>query len=58
MSWYTKSGEIEAAQRMMQLATAWLKQRETTAAKVQTAVVNNSLYRGSMGEMSMEAMNI
>lgn len=58
MAWYTKSGEIEAAQKMMQLATAWLKQRETTAAKVQTAVVANSLYRGSTGELSMEAMNI
>lgn len=58
MAWYVKSGEIEAAQKMMQLATAWLKQRETTAAKVQTAVISNSLYRGSLGELSMEAMNI
>lgn len=58
MSWYTKSGEIEAAQKMMQLATAWLRQREATAAKYQTAVVANSLYRGSTGELSMEAMNI
>lgn len=58
MSWYVKSGEIDAAQKMANLATSWLKARESTAAKTQTAVVANSLYRGSMGEMSMEAVNI
>ena len=58
MDWYARSGEIEAAQKMMQLATTWLKQREVTAAKVQTAVIVNSLYKGSLGELSAEAMNI
>ena len=58
MRWYTKSGEFEAAQKVAQLAVQWLKARETTAAKVQTAVISNSLYRGSLGELSMEAVNI
>lgn len=57
-SWYTKSGEIDAAQKMHALAMNWLKARETTAATVQTPVIVNSLFPGSPGEVSMEAMNI
>lgn len=58
MSWYTKAGEVDAANKMMQLAVNWLKARENTAAKVQTAVITNSLFRGSLGEMSADAVNI
>jgi len=58
MRWYTKSGEFDAAQKVAQLAVQWMKAREATAAKVQTAVISNSLYRGSLGELSMEAVNI
>lgn len=57
-SWYTKSGEIEAAQKMHSLAMNWLKARETTEATVQTPVIVNSLFPGSPGEVSMEAVNI
>lgn len=56
--WYTKSGEIDAAQKMHALAANWLKARETTNATVQTPVIANSLFRGSPGEVSMEAVNI
>ena len=56
--WYTKSGEIDAAQKMHALAANWLKARETTNATVQTPVISNSLFRGSPGELSMEAVNI
>lgn len=56
--WYTKSGEIDAAQKMHALAANWLKARETTNATVQTPVIANSLFRGSPGELSMEAVNI
>ena len=57
-AWYTKSGEIEAAQKMHSLAMNWLKARETTEATVQTPVIVNSLFPGSPGEVSMEAVNI
>lgn len=57
-SWYAKSGEIEAAQKMHALATGWLKARETANDTVQTPVVANSLFMGSAGEVSMEAVNI
>ena len=54
----TKSGEIEAAQKMHSLAMNGLKARETTEATVQTPVIVNSLFPGSPGEVSMEAVNI
>ena len=57
-AWYAKSGEIDAAQKMHALAANWLKARETTNATVQTPVIANSLFRGSPGEISMEAVNI
>lgn len=57
-SWYTKSGEIEAAQKMHGLAANWLKAREVAADTVQTPVVVNSLMLGSPGEVSMESVNI
>jgi hypothetical protein len=57
-SWYTKSGEIDAAQKMHALATNWLRAREITEATVQTPVIVNSLFPGSPGEVSMEAVNI
>lgn len=56
--WYTKSGEIDAAQKMHALAANWLKAREVVNATVQTPVIANSLFRGSPGELSMEAVNI
>ena len=57
-AWYTKSGEIDAAQKMHALAAGWLKAREITNDTVQTPVVVNSLFSGSPGEVSMEAVNI
>lgn len=57
-AWYTKSGEIDSAQKMHALAMNWLKARETTASVVQTPVIVNSLYDGSPGEISMDAVNI
>lgn len=57
-AWYTKSGEIDAAQKLHALAANWLKAREVTNATVQTPVIANSLFRGSPGELSMESVNI
>ena len=57
-AWYTKSGEIDAAQKMHSLAAGWLKAREATADTFQTPLVVNSLFTGSPGEVSMESVNI
>lgn len=58
MAWCTKSGELETAQKLSTLAVNWLKAKETVANKVQTILVANSLYKGSLGELSAEAVNI
>jgi hypothetical protein len=57
-SWCMKSGEIDAAQKLSTMAANWLKAKETVANKVQTIVIANSLYSGSLGEMSADAANI
>ena len=57
-SWYAKSGEIEAAQKMHTLASGWLKAREVAADVVQAPVVVNSLLVGSAGEVSIDSVNI
>lgn len=58
MAWCTRSGELDAAQKLSALATNWLKAKETVANKFQTVTIANSLYKGSLGELSAEAVNI
>lgn len=56
--WAMKAGEATQAQTYRTQAMNWLKAREITDDTVQTQVVVNSVYRGSMGEISEEADNI
>lgn len=56
--WAMKSGEVTQAQNYRSQAMNWLKAREVADDTVQTQVVVNSVYNGSMGEVSEEADNI
>ena len=56
--WMVRSGEVDAAQKLHALAAGWLKTRETTADMVQSSLVVNSIFDNSLGEVSMEAVNI
>lgn len=56
--WYMKSGEADTAQKYYSMAAQWLQAQETTDTTVQTAIVVNSRFAGSPGEVSMEAENI
>lgn len=56
--WQMKSGEVTQAQNYRTQAMNWLKAHEVTDDTIQTQVVVNSVYAGSMGEISEEADNI
>lgn len=56
--WMMKSGETENAQKYYSMAANWLKALEVTEATAQTSVVVNSVFDNSMGEISMESVNI
>lgn len=56
--WMTRSGEVDAAQKLHALAANWLKAREVAADTVQTSVVFNNLFSASLGEASMDSVNI
>ena len=56
--WAMKSGEVTQAQNYRNQAMNWLKAHEVTDDTIQTQVVVNSVYAGSMGEISEEADNI
>lgn len=56
--WAMKSGEVTQAQNYRNQALNWLKAQEVAEDTVQTQVVVNSVYAGSMGELSEEADNI
>lgn len=56
--WAMKSGEPTQAQNYRTQAMNWLKAQEVVEDTVQTQVVVNSVYAGSMGEVSEEADNI
>lgn len=56
--WAMKSGEVTQAQNYRTQAMNWLKAQEITDDTIQTQVVVNSVYSGSMGEISEEADNI
>ena len=56
--WAMRSGEPTQAQNYRTQAMNWLKAQEVADDTVQTQVVVNSVYAGSMGEISEEADNI
>lgn len=56
--WMTRAGEVDAAQKLHALAANWLKAREVANDTVQTSVVFNNLFATSLGEPSMESVNI
>lgn len=56
--WCMKSGEIDKAQKYTDRAAQWLKAKEVTNDTVQTPIVVNSLFDGSMGEISGDAFNV
>lgn len=56
--WQMKSGEVQQAQNYRAQAMNWLKSHEVVDETKQTQVVINSVYKGSMGELSDEAENI
>lgn len=56
--WMMKAGETENAQKYYSMAANWLKALEVTEATAQTSVVVNSVFDNSMGEISMESVNI
>lgn len=56
--WKMKAGEPVQAQTYITQATNWLKAHEIADDTIQTQFVVNSIYHGSMGEISEEADNI
>ncbi len=56
--WLVKAGEVDAAQKLHGLAANWLKAREVAADMVQSSVIVNSVFDNSLGELSMDAVNI
>lgn len=56
--WLMRSGEAVQAQNYRNQAMNWLKSQEIADDTVQTQVVVNSVYSGSMGELSEDADNI
>jgi len=56
--WMMKAGETENAQKYYTMAANWMKALEVTEATAQTSVVVNSVFDNSMGEISMESVNI
>ena len=56
--WQMKAGETEAAQKYYAMAASWLKSLEVVEATEQTSIVVNSVFDNSLGEVSMESVNI
>lgn len=56
--WAMRAGETDSAQKYYAMAAQWLKAQEVTEATVQTTLVINSAFENSLGEVSMDAVNI
>jgi len=56
--WLMKANEADAAAKYQAQAAQWLKAQEIVDNTVQTPVVANALFEGSMGEISEEAFNV
>ena len=56
--WCMQSGEVDQAGKYQDRAQQWLKAREVTDDQVQTSVVINNVFANSLGEASLETVNI
>ena len=56
--WEMRSGEVSKAEKYREDAGRWLQAQEIADETIQTSVVVNSLYSGSMGELTREMENI
>lgn len=56
--WEMRSGEVSKAEKYRADAAQWLQAQEITDETFQTSVVVNSVYTGSMGELTGEMENI
>lgn len=56
--WCMKAGEVDKAQKYTERAAQWMKAREVTDDTIQTPMVVNGVFEGSLGEISREAFNV
>lgn len=56
--WCMKAGEVDKAQKYTDRAVQWMKAKEVADDTVQTAIVVNSVFDGSMGDISGDAFNV
>lgn len=56
--WQVRAGELTRAETLRNHAAQWLKSLEVTHDTIQTELVVNSRYEGSMGEVSDESWNV
>lgn len=56
--WQTRAGELSRAETLRTQAAKWLKSLEVVNDTIQTELVVNSRYEGSLGEVSDESWNV
>ncbi len=56
--WCMQSGEVDQAGKYQERAQQWLKAREIADDQVQTSVLVNNVFANSLGEASLETINI
>jgi hypothetical protein len=56
--WCMKSSEVDAAKKYTEQAVQWMKAKEVANDTIQTPIIVNSLFDGSMGEISGDAFNV
>lgn len=56
--WAMKANEVDTAQKYYAQAAQWLQAQEVVDTTIQTAIVVNSSFVNSPGEVSIEAVNI
>ena len=56
--WCMQSGEVDQAGKYQDRAQQWMKAREVAGDQVQTSVVVNNVFANSLGEASLETINI
>ena len=56
--WAMKANEVDTAQKYYAQAAQWLQSQEVVDTTIQTAIVVNSSFVNSPGEVSIEAVNI
>lgn len=56
--WCMKSNEVDAAKKYTDQAVQWMKAKEVANDTIQTPIVVNSVFDGSMGEISGDAFNV